>query len=84
MIFGRAVWNKSIENGLGGNHAVVPIEVLREYPASGEKKVVSRSTTSSTDGHIVILLKELDGKYSINIDVKNAEKCPERFKNQGQ
>lgn len=80
MIFARTVWSKDVSPELGKKPVAVPIEIYKGNPGTGEKVLVSRSTSSSKDGHIVIILKNPDENYFINIDIKNAENCPERFK----
>ena len=78
MIFGRTVWSEDSE--LGGKPAAVPIEVFQKDADTGENILVAKMVSSSIDGHFVVILKETDKKYYINIDVGNAEGCPERFK----
>ncbi len=78
MIFGRTVWSEDSE--LGGKPAVVPIEVFQKDAGTAENTLVAKMVSSSIDGHFVVILKETDKKYYINIDVVNAEGCPERYK----
>ena len=80
MIFGRTVWSEDADSELGGKSAAVPIEVFQKDAGTAENTLVAKMVSSSIDGHFVVILKEADKKYYINIDVRNAEGCPERFK----
>ena len=78
MIFGRTVWSEDADSQLGGKPAAVPIRVFQK--GAGEDALAAEMVSSSMDGHFVVILKETDKTYYVNIDVANAEDCPERFK----
>ncbi len=81
MVFGRTVWSKKIKSDLRGKPVVVPIEIYVMNSQTKEQELVNRGYSNPDDGNIVLIIKNQQGKCKLKIDYKNAENCPEEFKN---
>lgn len=80
IIFGRTVWHKDVDEKISGQPVQVPMVVSKWDLVTHQISPQKLLTTNAKDGNFIIVIPRYEGKFQVDIQVKQAKNCPQKYK----